>query len=117
MRIKLLSAVMIATLLYSGNAAAQQKHIVISGTVTSADESLPLEGATIAEKGTKNITGTMPDGQFALSVAPEDTIVVRFDGYETKEIKITGALYYQITLKHAETTEKLTPKIDSSVIF
>jgi hypothetical protein len=112
MRTTLMAAVVIWATLYSVKAAAQQKHIVISGTVISADQSQPLEGATIAEKGTKNITGTMPDGQFAISVAPEDTIVVRFDGYETKEIKITGALYYQITLRHEDTAGKLILKME-----
>ena len=112
MRTTFLAAVTIGAILCSANAQAQQKNVVISGTVISADQSQPLEGATIAEKGTKNITGTMPDGQFALSVAPEDTIVVRFEGYETKEIKITGALYYQITLRHEDSTGKMTPKIE-----
>jgi hypothetical protein len=98
--------------LFSEYATAQKKNIIISGTIISAEESLPLEGVTIAEKGTKNITGTMPDGQFALSVAPEDTIIVRFQGYETKEIKITNETYYQITLKHVSDPEKLMAKID-----
>ena len=103
---------MITALLYCQHLNAQKKHIVISGTVTSAEESLPLEGAIVVEKGTKNITGTMPDGQFSLSVMPEDTIIVRFDGYETKEIKITGETYYPITLKHSGNPEKLKAKID-----
>jgi|HubBroStandDraft_6_1064221.scaffolds.fasta_scaffold2794856_1 hypothetical protein len=112
MRYKLLAAVMIVAELYSGYAAAQKKNVVISGTVISAEESLPLEGVIIVEKGTKNITGTMPDGQFALSVAQEDTIVVRFEGYETKEIKITNETYYQVSLKHAANPEKPKAKID-----
>jgi carboxypeptidase-like protein len=112
MKYRLVFAVAILVSLCGQHATAQKKNIVISGTVITAEGSLPLEGATIAEKGTKNITGTMPDGQFALSVSPEDTIVVRFDGYETKEIKITNETYYQITLKHLSEPEKLKSKID-----
>jgi hypothetical protein len=111
MRYKLLTVMIIASL-FGEHAAAQKKHIVISGTVITAEGSLPLEGAVIKEKGTNNITGTMPDGQFALSVSPEDTIVVRFDGYETQEIKITNETYYQITLKHVVSSEKSDMKID-----
>ena len=111
MKYKLLLVTMIIALLYSQHLAAQKKHIVISGTVTSAEESWPLEGAVVVEKGTKNITGTMPDGQFSLSVESEDTIIVRFDGYETKKIKITSETYYQIILKRGTNTEK--PEIKS----
>jgi hypothetical protein len=110
MKYKLLLAAMIVTSLFSEYATAQKKQVVISGTVTSAEGSLPLEGAVIAEKETKNITGTMPDGQFSLSVVADDTIIVRFDGYETKEIKITAETYYQIALKHKSNSGKPATK-------
>src|ERR1700683_511320 len=102
MKCKLLLAALALASLYSEQGIAQKKHVVISGTVTSAEESLPLEGAIVVEKGTKNITGTMTDGQFYLSVEPEDTIVIRFDGYQPKEIKVTKETYYPVTLKHID---------------
>jgi hypothetical protein len=47
----------------------------------------------------------MVDGQFTIPVQGNDTIEVRLDGYETREIKITSETYYQITLKHKSAPE------------
>ena len=78
---------------------AQNKETIISGRVTSAEDASPLEGATLLVKGTKNLTGTMPDGAFSLPVAPNDTVViVSLMGYETKEIKVTKEPFYEIVL-------------------
>lgn len=85
-------------------AMAQKNQFVINGKVISADESSPLEGATIILKGTKNATGTMPDGAFSLSAANNDTLVVSLQGYETKEVKVTNETYYEIALKHANSS-------------
>jgi hypothetical protein len=80
----------------------QAKQIIISGTVLNAVDASPLEGATVVVKGTKNITGTMPDGAFSLIISQNDTVfTVSRDGYETKEIKITKETFYEVTLKSA----------------
>ena len=101
MKNMLIIATMILALLSSKQALSQKTPLVISGKVISEDESYPLEGATIAVKGSKNITGTMPDGAFTLSVAPDDTLVISLSGYETRKIKITKDTYYEVALKHA----------------
>jgi hypothetical protein len=81
---------------------AQEKKIIINGKVTSFEESLPIEGAGIVVKGTNNQTGTQPDGTFSISVSPSDKIlVVALSGYQTQEIKLTGATDYDIILKAA----------------
>ena len=100
MKHMLIIAIMIFASLRGKQADAQKNSFVISGKVISADESSPLEGVTITVKGTKNITGTMPDGQFSMSVVVDDTITVSLEGYETKEIRITKETYYEIALKH-----------------
>jgi hypothetical protein len=90
----------------------QVKQTIISGTVLNAVDSSPLEGATVVVKGTKNITGTMPDGAFSLLISQNDTVLtVSRNGYETKEIKITKETFYEVTLKSAP--NKLTTKISS----
>jgi hypothetical protein len=90
----------------------QVKQTIISGTVLNAADSSPLEGATVIVKGTKNITGTMPDGAFSLLISQNDTVLtVSRSGYETKEIKITKETFYEVTLKSAP--NKLTAKISS----
>lgn len=78
------------------------KQTIISGIVKSSDDSSPLEGATITVKGTKNVTGTMPDGAFSLLVSRNDTVMIAsLNGFETLEIKITKESFYEIILKHA----------------
>jgi len=101
MKYMLILAIMFFASFRSKQAIAQKNQFVISGKVISADESSPLEGATIILKGTKNVTGTMPDGAFSLSATTDDTLVVSLSGYETKEIKITNETYYEIALKHS----------------
>ncbi len=97
----LIIATMILALLSSKQALSQKTPLVISGKVISDDESYPLEGATIAVKGTQSITGTMPDGAFTLSAAPDDTLIISLSGYETRKIKITKDTYYEVALKHS----------------
>lgn len=74
---------------------------VIQGKVISFSESFPLEGVTVQVKGTKNITGTQPDGIFAIEISPDDKVLVfSLQGYHTEEIKIVpGKPDYDIVLK------------------
>ncbi|MCO6149698.1 SusC/RagA family TonB-linked outer membrane protein [Flavobacterium sp. NRK1] len=63
---------------------------VIKGTVTD-DEGLPLPGATVIEKGTKNIAMTDIDGNFSITVSdPSAVLVISYMGFETKEIAVDG---------------------------
>src|SRR4051812_9571201 len=73
-------------------AAAQSKPgFVINGKVTSFEESLPLEGASVVVKGSTNITGTQADGSFSLLLNPGDSLLlVSLAGYEPKEIKASA---------------------------
>lgn len=64
--------------------------VIISGVVTNEKGEL-LQGATITEKGTKNITATDATGNFKLKVKDERTvIVVSYTGYKTKEVVVDG---------------------------
>ena len=74
---------------------------LIQGKVISFTESFPLEGVTVQVKGTKNITGTQPDGIFSIDVNPDDkTLVFSLTGFQTEEIKIIpGKQDYDIILK------------------
>lgn len=73
----------------------------IQGKVSSFSESFPLEGVTVQVKGTKNFSGTMPDGQFTIEVQPEDKVLVfSLDGYQTEELAIKpNQKDYDIALK------------------
>ena len=68
---------------------AQPKGIVLTGKVITFEERSPIEGATIQVKGTRNISGTMYDGMYAIEIKPGDSVLVfSFEGYETKELPI-----------------------------
>lgn len=68
---------------------AQSKGIVLTGKVVTFEERSPIEGATIQVKGTRNVSGTMYDGMYAIEIKPGDSVLVfSFDGYETKELPI-----------------------------
>ncbi|WP_316747217.1 SusC/RagA family TonB-linked outer membrane protein [Pedobacter gandavensis] len=66
------------------------QEIIIHGKVLD-EENQPLAGATLTVKRTKKSTKTDKDGEFNLSVAPEDIIIVSYIGYVTREIKASYA--------------------------
>ncbi|MFA6873905.1 MAG: carboxypeptidase-like regulatory domain-containing protein, partial [Bacteroidaceae bacterium] len=62
-----------------------QQDSKVTGTVKDALG--PIIGASIIEKGTTNGTITDMEGHFSLNVHPGATLVVRYVGYKSKEVK------------------------------
>jgi TonB-linked SusC/RagA family outer membrane protein len=61
---------------------------------------LPLPGATIIEKGTRNGVLSDFDGNFTLEANDENAIlVISFVGFNTEEIALNGQSYLEITLE------------------
>ncbi|MFT4093634.1 MAG: SusC/RagA family TonB-linked outer membrane protein [Niabella sp.] len=58
----------------------------ISGTVLS-DDGVPLAGATVAVKGTTNITVTNDDGKFTIQVSGNQELEISFTGYQAQTVK------------------------------
>jgi TonB-dependent starch-binding outer membrane protein SusC len=76
-----------------------QQLITIKGVVMSADEKLPLIGATVMEKGTARGTITDLDGTFSLEVTGvQATISVSYLGYVAQDIPLKGKYYLEIAL-------------------
>ncbi len=76
----------------------QQKHEV-SGIIMD-QSGLPLAGANILEKGTTNGTQTDFDGNFSLTVADENAIlVVSYLGFITTEVSVDSKSSIEITLQ------------------
>jgi len=96
--------ILLLTAFYLGTAAQPKPGVVINGKVTSFEESLPLEGASIVVKGGSGTTGTQADGTFTLLINPGDTVlVVSLAGYETKEIKTSiKNNQYDIVLRRSD---------------
>ncbi|MFT3701297.1 MAG: carboxypeptidase-like regulatory domain-containing protein [Agriterribacter sp.] len=83
--------------------AQKPKIIVITGIVVNAENGQPLEGASIAAKGSKDGTGTMPDGSFSVEVPDSVTaIVVTAEGFEQQEVKFGTKRDITVSLKLKE---------------
>ncbi len=80
--ISLLSLTLAAQLMFAS--------ITVTGVVTSADDTFPVIGASIMEKGTTNGTITDFDGIYTLTVSDNATLVVSYVGMKSQEIKVTG---------------------------
>src|SRR5699024_8586927 len=71
----------------------------ISGTVTDGQSGETLPGVNILVKGTSRGTSTDAEGQYELTVESlQDTLVVSFVGYQTKEVPINGQTAIDIAL-------------------
>ncbi len=81
------------------NVYSQSGNITISGEVIDSDDKLPIPGANIYEKGTKNGVSTNFDGVFTLQVSNANAIlVVSYIGYNTQEIPLNGQTKIKISL-------------------
>lgn len=70
----------------------------VNGNVKTTEG--PLPGATVSVKGTNQGTSTDFNGNFELNISEKaTTLVISFVGYSTKEIQLTKAISYQITLE------------------
>ena len=75
---------------------AQQKKAVTG--IVRDNTGKTLEGATIREKGTNNQVASDQNGAFTISVSPNATLVVSYQGGET-EIQTGDASTYTITMR------------------
>ncbi len=80
--ISLLSLTLAAQLMFAS--------ITVTGVVTSAEDTFPVIGASVMEKGTTNGTITDFDGIYTLTVSDNATLVVSYMGMKTQEFKVTG---------------------------
>ncbi len=70
----------------------------IAGKITDAVTGEPLIGANVIIKGTTKGTITDYNGEFTLSVTPEDFIEIRYVGYITEEFKVGNQTQFTINL-------------------
>jgi TonB-linked SusC/RagA family outer membrane protein len=71
----------------------------ITGTVKSAEDSLPLPGATIVVKGTEIGTVTNLDGFYTIDVPLSfDTLIFSFVGLQPQSVNVNGRQTIDITL-------------------
>lgn len=82
---------------------------VIKGSVTEAEDGVPIPGVTVLAKGTTNGTVTDINGKYSLSV-PNETkaLVFSFVGMKTQEVQIAGSLINVVMQSDAQIVGEVT---------
>lgn len=71
----------------------------VTGKVLSNETGKPVEGATVAIKGSKQSSRTNEKGEFTLNVASDnDVLVISFIGLSKQEIKVGSNASFNITM-------------------
>lgn len=78
-------------------AYAQQK--TISGTVTSAQDGMPLPGVNVVVEETSNGTVTDMDGKFSLMVSDNDVVIFSMMGFTSQEIVVSSQTTINVALE------------------
>ena len=101
---KKLFMVLTAMLMWVGIVSAQTSKVI--GVVTSAEDGLPVIGASVVVRGTTLGTITDMDGKFEIANVPASakTVMVSFVGMKTVEAEIAKGVNMQIVLKSASET-------------
>lgn len=87
-------------LLLAGLPAAFAQQLQVSGQVTSRASGQPLQGATVAVKGTSQATVTDQEGKYTLSIPSGNAIiVVSFAGMGSEELAVSagGTVNFSLT--------------------
>ena len=67
--------------------------VVVRGMVIGSDDKEPLIGASVVIDGTKKGVVTNIDGQFALKLPPDTSLVISYIGYKTKKVHVSSLLH------------------------
>ena len=67
--------------------------VVVRGMVVGSDNKEPVIGASVVIDGTKKGVVTNIDGQFALKLPPDTSLVISYIGYKTKKVHVSSLLY------------------------
>ena len=66
--------------------------VVVRGMVIGSDDKEPLIGASVVIEGTNKGVATNIDGQFALKLPPDTSLVISFIGYKQKTVSVSSLL-------------------------
>lgn len=78
---------------------ASAQRISISGVVKEAANGEPIIGANVMEVGTTNGTMTNIEGRFTLSVNPDAKIEIKFLGFQTQQLSVSGQTSFTVLLE------------------
>jgi TonB-linked SusC/RagA family outer membrane protein len=93
-------AIFLSILLFMGNMVANAQTKTITGTVTSAEDEMPIPGVSVSVKGTTLGTVTNIDGEYELKV-PQDAkaLLFSFVGMKTEEVAVEGLTSVNVAMK------------------
>lgn len=86
-------------ILLLGNFNVYGQQNPIKGTVLSAEDNLPLPGASVRVKGTSRGTVTNMDGVYEINAASDDVLIFSFVGMITQEIRVGNSSTVDVTLE------------------
>ena len=66
--------------------------VVVRGMVIDAEDKEPLIGASVVIDGTNKGVATNIDGQFALKLPPDTSLVISLIGYEKQRVRVSSLL-------------------------
>ena len=66
--------------------------VVVRGMVIGSDDKEPVIGASVVIDGTNKGVATNVDGQFALKLPPDTSLVISYIGYKTKKVHVSSLL-------------------------
>lgn len=97
--------VFLVSVVFVGINLLQAQTVQITGTVTSAEDGMPVPGASVLVKGTSIGVATNVDGQYSISApATATTLVFSFIGLIPQEIEIAGRTVINVVLESDVTT-------------
>src|SRR5210317_1249350 len=93
-------AIFLSILLFMGNLVANAQTKTITGTVTSAEDNMPIPGVSVSVKGTTLGTVTNIEGEFELKI-PEDAkeLLISFVGMKSQTVAVTETANYAIVME------------------
>ena len=66
--------------------------VVVRGMVIGSDDKEPLIGASVVIDGTNKGVATNVDGQFALKLPPDTSLVISYIGYKKQKVHVSSLL-------------------------
>ncbi len=88
----------ITAFLFSWSVVMAQ-NVTITGVVTSADDGLPIPGASVVQKGTTYGVSTDSNGAYQISVPKGATLLFSFMGMTTQEIVVADQITINVVLQ------------------
>jgi TonB-linked SusC/RagA family outer membrane protein len=79
----------------------------VTGTVTTAEDGLPLPGASVIVKGTSRGQQTDFDGKYSISVNSGDVLVISYIGMKKTEVTIGASSSYDVELAIDSTLDEV----------